>query len=53
MEGPDAEGRFATTLKLAAGRHEYKYVLEGKTWKSDPANAQHAGYYHNSVLDVE
>ncbi|MGH7194483.1 MAG: isoamylase early set domain-containing protein, partial [Candidatus Saccharimonadales bacterium] len=52
MDGPDAEGRYTTKLKLKRGRHEYKYVLDGMKWRSDPGNPHRAGMYHNSVLNV-
>ena len=52
MDGPDNAGRFETRLTLAAGNHEYKYVLEGTTWRHDPGNRRQAGYYHNSVLEL-
>lgn len=52
MGGPDAKGVFTTRLQLAAGRYEYKFVLEGKQWRTDPSNPQEAGYYHNSVVAV-
>jgi 1,4-alpha-glucan branching enzyme len=50
MDGPDEQGRFTTRLELKRGRYEYKYVLEGKTWRHDPGNPQQAGYFNNSVL---
>jgi len=53
MEGPDDEGRYMTTLDLKAGMYEYKFVLDGKTWKTDPGNDQHEGIYDNSVVRVE
>jgi mono/diheme cytochrome c family protein len=53
MDGPDAAGWFTTRLELKAGRYEYKYVLEGKNWRHDPANPQQAGFYNNSVLIVK
>jgi hypothetical protein len=52
MDGPDAKGLFTTNLTLRPGRYEYKYVLEGKNWRHDPANPHQAGYFHNSVLFV-
>jgi peroxiredoxin len=52
MDGPDAQGKFTTRLILKAGTHEYKYVLEGNAWRSDPANPHQSGYYNNSVLKV-
>jgi len=50
MDGPDSDGRFATRLELKRGRHEYKYVLEGKTWRQDPGNPYQTGYFNNSLL---
>ena len=53
MDGPDTEGWFTTTAELAPGRYEYKYVLDGKGWRSDPGNRERTGFYLNSVLHVE
>ena len=52
MEGPDSSGGFELKKTLAAGHHEYKYVLEGKTWRHDPGNRVQAGMYHNSVIEL-
>jgi thiol-disulfide isomerase/thioredoxin len=52
MAGPDAKGAFTTKLVLKNGAYEYKYVLDGTTWKADPANRRQAGIYNNSVLVV-
>jgi peroxiredoxin len=52
LDGPDAMGRLTTRLVLKGGTYEYKYVLEGKTWKADPGNRQQKGIYNNSVLVV-
>jgi peroxiredoxin len=52
MTGPDADGFYVTTIPLATGRYEYKFVLDGKTWKQDPGNPTEANVYHNSVLLV-
>ncbi|HZV07114.1 MAG TPA: redoxin domain-containing protein [Gemmataceae bacterium] len=52
MDGPDAKGAFNTRLVLKAGNYEYKYVVEGKVWKSDPGNRRQVGFYNNSVLMV-
>jgi hypothetical protein len=52
MDGPDRDGRFTARLELKPGRYEYKFVLEGKTWRHDPGNPQQTGYFHNSVLVV-
>ncbi len=52
MEGPDADGVYSTRLALKPGRHEYKFVIDGKIWRYDPANRAQAGFYRNSVLFV-
>jgi peroxiredoxin len=52
MEGPDAAGRFTTTLVFKPGTHEYKYVIDGKHWRADPGNPSQSGFYHNSVLTL-
>jgi 1,4-alpha-glucan branching enzyme len=53
MDGPDNDGWFTTTAELAPGQYEYKYVLDGKGWRSDPGNRERTGFYLNSVLHVE
>ncbi len=53
MDGPDAKGVFSTKRVVEPGIYEYKYVLEGKVWKSDPGNPRQNGFYNNSVLRVE
>lgn len=53
MDGPNSEGWFTTTAELKPGQYEYKFVLDGKGWRSDPGNRERTGYYHNSVLHVE
>jgi hypothetical protein len=52
MEGPDKTGTYSTRLKLKAGAHEYKFVIDGKTWRADPGNPDVTGEYANSVLRV-
>jgi len=52
MDGPDNDGFYATAVELEKGRHEYKFVVNGKTWKQDPGNAESTGYFHNSVIRV-
>jgi peroxiredoxin len=51
LDGPDREGFFSTRLVLAAGRYEYKFVIDGKTWRADPGNPDIARN-RNSVLNV-
>jgi hypothetical protein len=50
MDGPDARNVFRTRMVLPAGKHEYKFVLDGKQWQADPGNPLQAGIYHNSLL---
>jgi peroxiredoxin len=52
MDGPDAAGRYTIKLNLKPGNHEYKFVVDGKQWHSDPGNPHSAGYFRNSVLKV-
>jgi len=32
--------------------HEYKFVIDGKTWRADPGNPDFAGEHANSVLQI-
>ena len=50
LEGPDESGFFRTALVLPKGRHEYKFVIDGERWVSDPTNPKRSGGYGNSVL---
>ena len=52
MKGPDEKGAFTLVVQLGPGNHEYKYLIDGTIWKSDPGNRQQKGYYHNSLLRV-
>ena len=38
--------------QLKPGRYEYKYVLEGKTWRHDPGNPQQAESYYKLFLKL-
>jgi thiol-disulfide isomerase/thioredoxin len=53
MSGPDPDGYYQALLKLPEGRHEYKFVIDGKVWKSDPSNPIQIGPHHNSVLALK
>ena len=33
-----ADGTWTITRKLAAGSYTYKFLVDGKTWKTDVAN---------------
>jgi len=49
------DGSFRTKVQLAAGRHEYKFIVDG-TWMADPeAACQALNIYgtSNSILEVE
>jgi hypothetical protein len=50
MDGPDADGRFKARVKLPAGTHEYKFLIDGAKWRQDPANYRQAGGYNNSAI---
>jgi hypothetical protein len=52
MDGPDKSGCFTTRLELKKGTYEYKYVVDGRTWESDPDNIYQIGPNGNSVLSV-
>ncbi len=52
MTGPDKEGYFTKTLRLPIGRHEYKFVIDGKVWKTDPGNRDRTNVYRNGVVVV-
>ena len=52
MDGPDREGRFSTRLKLKKGTYEYKFVLDGQTWETDPNNLWQTSPYQNSESHV-
>jgi peroxiredoxin len=51
LDGPDGDGFYSITLALPRGRHEYKFVVDGKRWHSDPGNPD-IGKNRNSVLRV-
>ncbi len=50
MQGPDADGWYTTTISLPEGRHEYKFVVDGTKWVSDPGNPVEWGKKRNSVV---
>jgi peroxiredoxin len=52
MTGPDPNGRFTTTLTLAPGTYEYKFVIDGEIWRPDPGNSVQVGSYKNSQFQV-
>jgi 1,4-alpha-glucan branching enzyme len=52
MDGPDPDGFYSIRVTLKPGRHEYKFVIDGRHWRHDPANRAQAGFYRNSVIVV-
>ncbi len=49
-----ADGRWVTTLALAPGRYQYKFVVDGR-WMEDPESAEFLPDGHgalNSVIEV-
>jgi 1,4-alpha-glucan branching enzyme len=50
MTGPDALGNHSTTITLDLGSHEYKFLIDGETFRHDPGNPESAGFFHNSVI---
>jgi hypothetical protein len=54
-EDPDGDGTYVVRLTLPAGRHTYKFVVDGSSWQADPKNPKgepdgHSGT--NSVLEL-
>ncbi len=50
MTGPDSEGKFSTHRTLNKGRHEYKFVLDGSEWVTDPENPYKTEGYLNAIV---
>jgi hypothetical protein len=52
MSGPDQDGFYSASLELPPGRHEYKFFVDGKKWRVDPANPVQVGRRNNSLLVI-
>lgn len=52
MDGPDQAGAYTTKIRLKPGLHEYKFAIDGKTWRLDPGNPDLDPRQQNSVLRV-
>jgi len=55
MTGPDKNRYWSVTVKLPAGRYQYKFVINGSVWIPDPENGQSLPDNHggkNSVVIV-
>jgi len=52
LQGPDATGHWAATLRLPEGRHEYLFLVDGKTWVTDPRATTYRpdGFGHRNAL---
>ncbi len=50
LTGPDAQGNYSTTIALDPGSHEYKFLIDGETFREDPGNPESAGFFHSSVI---
>jgi peroxiredoxin len=50
MSGPDAQGNYATTVTLDSGSHEYKFLVDGDSFRHDPGNPEFNGFFHNSLI---
>jgi len=55
LTGPSKEGVWTIVLPLSAGRYEYRFVVNGKKWVSDPTvpSVDDGMGDKNSVLFVE
>jgi hypothetical protein len=48
------DGTYALTISLPAGRHSYKFVVDGNSWRQDPSNPRSEPDGHggkNSLLE--
>lgn len=50
MKRPDEKGAYLLQVTLPPGDHEYKFLVDGKVWKSDPGNRAQRGSSNNSLL---
>lgn len=55
LKGPNKAGRWSTSVKLKEGRHEYMFLVDGKTWITDPSAAIYRpdGFGRdNAIIDI-
>jgi hypothetical protein len=50
MAGPDKDGFYSVRQTLTRGVYEYKFVVNGSEWLSDPSNLRTVGPVGNSLL---
>jgi 1,4-alpha-glucan branching enzyme len=55
LSGPDRHGYWTGTMSLNAGRYEYLFLIDGRTWAQDPAafSVDDGMGGANSVITVE
>jgi hypothetical protein len=49
----DDEGTWSAVIPLPAGKHEYKFVVNGSDWMADPDNPRIVGDYGNSEIEID
>jgi hypothetical protein len=55
LQGPDASGHWTASVDLPEGHYEYQFLVNGKTWVTDPNAITHRpdGFgRENAVMDV-
>lgn len=55
LQGPDASGHWTADVDLPEGRYEYQFLVNGKTWVTDPDAPTHRsdGFgRENAVVEV-
>jgi hypothetical protein len=52
MDAPVSDGIYRVAVELKAGKHEYKFVVDGGQWRADPNNHTTTGIFGNSVLQI-
>jgi len=52
MSGPDKNGFYSASVELPAGRHEYRFFVDGKKSRVDPGNPVQVGPHNNSLLVI-
>ena len=38
--------------RVGPGSHEYKFLIDGKSFRQDPGNPDSAGFFHNSLIGL-
>ncbi len=53
MMNKGSDGIWRKTIPLSAGKHTYKFIMDGSNWTPDPNNAEPRDKDDNSVLTVD